>query len=117
MSILEQFPFWILLLDYFFGLIMWLFILAFILNLFFDSESKFRFIKTFFNLINMFVKLSNRIIPPFLPKPIMPIYLAWICFMLRFYILPMVNGFDSIGYLSFPFENLVIKYTNLYILF
>ena len=108
MIIFEQFPIWVLFIDYFLGLIMWFLIVGFFLNLLFMEETKVKIIKFYFNLINKLILVLNKIIPSFLPKPVISIYLAWIIFTSRFYILPIVNGFDAMGYLSFPFERLFI---------
>ena len=113
MIIFNQFPSWILFIDYFLGLIMWFLIMGFCLNLLFTEETKLKLIKFYFSVINKLVFLLNKIIPSFIPKPVVSIYLAWLIFTARFYILPIVNGFDAIGYLSFPFERLFI--TNSYI--
>ena len=114
---LEQFPFWILLLDYIFGIIMWVLIFGFILSLLFEEQSKIKIISFYFNFINAIIKYFIKVTPLFLPKPLISIYLAWLLFMTRFYLLPLVNGFDAIGYLSFPLENLIYKHSDLNFLF
>ena len=114
---LEPFPFWIFLLDYAFGIIMWFLIFGFILSLFFIEQTKIKLISYYFNFINSITKYFDKITPFFLPKQLISIYLAWLFFMTRFYLLPLFNGFDAIGYLSFPLENLIYKYSDLNYLF
>ena len=109
MIIFNQYPSWVLFIDYFLGFIMWLLIVGFCLNLLFTEETKVKVIKYYFSFINKLELLLNKIIPSFIPKPIVSIYLAWVIFTARFYILPVINGFDAIGYLSFPFERLFIE--------
>ena len=108
MIIFNQFPSWVLFIDYFLGFMMWFLIIGFCLNLFFTQETKAKAIKFYFNFIDKLILLLNKIIPSFIPKPLVTIYLPWLIFTARFYILPIVNGFDAIGYLSFPFERLFI---------
>ena len=113
----EQFPVWIFLLDYALGIIMWVLIFGFLLGLFFVDQTKIKLISFYFNFINMIIKYSEKFTPFFLPKPLISIYLAWLFFMSRFYLLPLFNGFDAIGYLSFPLENLIYKHSDLSFLF
>ena len=117
MKMFEQFSNWIFLLDYALGIIMWLLIFGFLLNLFFVDQTKIKLISFYFECINKTIKYSEKIIPFFLPKPLVSIYLAWLFFMTRFYLLPLFNGFDAIGYLSFPLENLIYKHSDLNFLF
>ena len=112
MKIYDNFPIWILLIDYLFGMIMWILIFGFLLNLLFYEETKIKIVKLYFTFINKLFFIANKIIPSYLPRPLMPLYLSWVVFMFRFYLLPIVNGIDAIGNLSFPFENLIIKYLN-----
>ncbi len=114
---LEQFPNWIFLLDYIFGIMMWLLLFGFLLNLFFIEQTKIKLIRFYFECIKKVIKYSEKITPLFLPKPLISIYLAWLLFMTRFYLLPLFNGFDAIGYLSFPLENLIYKHSDLSFIF
>jgi hypothetical protein len=34
-----------------------------------------------------------------------PLYVAWFIFMIRFYIMPVLLGYDVMGMLSFPLES------------
>ena len=108
---LFQFPSWLLIIDYIFGFIMWLLIIRFSLNILFTNDSNIKFIKQFFDLTNYIISVFKKIIPSFIPVPLISIYLAWLFFMVRFYFLPVFKGFDAIGYLSFPFERLMYKHT------
>ena len=110
-----QFPLWVLILDYILGFIMWLLIIRFILNILFTNDTNIKLIKKFFNLTNYIISNFQKIIPSFIPDPLIPIFLSWIFFMIRFYFMPIVKGFDAIGHLSFPFERFI--YNNTYEIF
>ena len=34
-----------------------------------------------------------------------PLYVAWFLFMIRFYVMPALLGYDVMGMLSFPLES------------
>ncbi len=108
---IEQFPLWVLIIDYFLGLIMWLMIIRFFISLFFSQNPEFKLIKPIYRITDFIIEMFQKIIPSFLPVPLISIYLSWIFFMIRFYILPIVNGIDAIGYMSFPFERLIYNFT------
>ncbi len=106
-----QFPLWVIILDYILGFIMWLLIIRFSLNILFTNESNINFIKFFYNLTDNVIKAFQKIIPSFIPTPLISLYLSWIFFMARFYFLPIVKGIDAIGHLSFPFERFIYNHT------
>ena len=103
-----EFPFWLFIIDYCLGFVMWLMILRFSLNLLFQDDTNVRLIKLFFLLTNKIIKFFSKLIPSILPNQLISIYLSWLLFMIRFYFLPLTKGFEAIGYLSFPFENFMI---------
>jgi hypothetical protein len=45
------------------------------------------------------------ITPAFLIPPLVPLYVAWFFFMVRFYLLPWLLGYSVMGMLSFPLES------------
>ena len=77
---LFQFPLWLLIIDYIFGFIMWLLIIRFSLNILFTNDSNIKFIKQFFDLTNYIISVFKKIIPSFIPVPLISIYLAWLFF-------------------------------------
>ena len=106
------FPIWLIAFDYILALLMLILILKFTLNIFINEGSSF-FIFRFFNkltkpLLNMSIKLT----PQFIVHPIIPLYLAWLIFMVRIYILPLLIGYSSIGKFAFIFEKDLINFVN-----
>ena len=104
----NSFPMWIIYLDYLVAIIIWSLLVNFFLSIFI-SNSKIRFVNFFFNLNSRFLTYSKKIIPSFMPEPLESLFMAWVLFLFRFYILPLFNGTNSVGYLAFPFENMIFN--------
>ena len=106
------FPIWLVAIDYLFGFLMALFIIKFILNILLPEESAFFILNLFKIITEPIINFSNKLIPYFIVKPIIPLYLAWLIFMIRIYILPLLLGYSSIGQFSFVFEKDIISSLN-----
>ena len=110
------FPIWLIATDYLFGFLMSIFIIKFVLNILLPEESTFFILNLFKKITEPIIKFSNKLIPYFIVKPIIPLYLAWFIFMIRIYILPLLIGHSSIGQFSFVFEKDIISLLNSIIL-
>ena len=106
------FPIWLVAIDYLFGFLMALFIIKFILNILLPEESAFVILSLLKKITEPIIKFSNKLIPYFIVKPIIPLYIAWLIFMIRIYILPLLLGYSSIGHFSFIFEKNIISTLN-----
>ena len=106
------FPIWLVAIDYLFGFLMSLFIIKFILNILLPEESAFFILSLLKKITEPIIKFSNKLIPYFIVKPIIPLYIAWLIFMIRIYILPLLLGYSSIGHFSFVFEKDIISTLN-----
>ena len=104
MTFLNEISILYILTDYFISFLMWLLIFRFLLNIFFSNETQIKLIKLLFDFTNKFINLFNKIIPSFLPYQLIPIYLAWILFMIRFYFLPLTLDYNAVGYFSLILE-------------
>jgi len=98
-------PIWILVLDYILGIIMWTLIGRSAMNIFQREDSNFFFMKAFVKLTNPIIKLFRFITPSFMIPLFVPLYVAWFFYMLRFYAMPYILGYDVMGMLSFPLES------------
>ena len=98
-------PIWILALDYILGIIMWTLIGRSAMNIFQREDSQFFFMKVFVNLTNPLIRLFRPITPEFIIKPLVPLYVAWFFYMIRFYLMPYILGYSVMGMLSFPLES------------
>jgi hypothetical protein len=101
----EAFPLWVLVLDYILGTIMWTLIGRFGMNLFLREDSSFFFMRFFVRVTDPLIKLFGPITPGFLIPPLIPLYVAWFFFLVRFYVMPWLLGYSVMGMLSFPLES------------
>ena len=100
----EIHPF-ILTIDYILGVIMWTLIGKVAMNLFQRENSEFFFMKVFVKVTNPLVRLFKPITPSFIIEPLIPLYVAWFFYMIRFYLMPYLLGYSVMGMLSFPLES------------
>ena len=101
---INNFPIWLIALDYFFASLMVILLVKFMLNLFFSEDSNFilyRFITKFSIPI---INVTNKIIPSFIVQPLIPAYIAWLILMIRIYLLPLFLGYSYMGKFAFVFE-------------
>ena len=114
---LNNYPLFIIIFDLIFGILFWIFIFKFFLHLFFSNETKIKLISNFFSITDGIYNKINKIIPKFLPYPLISIYLSWLIFIIRFYILPAFTGLENIGNYVFYFEKTISYYLNFNSLF
>lgn len=101
----ETIPLWAIIVDYVLGMIMWTLIGRFGMRIFLPEESTFFFNRFFIRATNPLLKLFGPITPGFLIPPLVPLYVAWFFFMVRFYLMPWLLGYSVMGMLSFPLES------------
>ena len=111
-----SFPIWLIIIDYILALIMAILILKFVLNLFINEESNFSFYKFFTKITSPILYATLRITPKFIVQPLIPLYVAWLFFMIRIYFLPLLLGYSYIGTFAFIFEKQIIEQMKLLIL-
>ena len=100
----EIHPF-ILGIDYILGVVMWTLIGRVAMNIFQRENSEFFFMKAFVKLTNPLIHLFKPITPSFIIDPLVPLYVAWFFYMIRFYLMPYLLGYSVMGMLSFPLES------------
>ena len=96
---------YILIIDYILGIIMWTLIGRSAMNIFKREYSEFFFMKVFVRYTNPIIGLFRFITPSFIIRPLVPLYVAWFFYMLRFYLMPYLLGYSVMGMLSFPLES------------
>lgn len=101
----EGFPIWVIITDYLLGVVMWTLIGRFAMGIFLSEDSSFFFMKFFVRSTNPVIKIFKPVTPSFLIPPLIPIYVAWFFFMVRFYVMPWLLGYSVMGMLSFPLES------------
>ena len=95
----------ILIIDYILGMIMWTLIGRVAMNIFQRENSEFFFMKIFVKLTNPLINFFRPITPSFIISPLVPLYVAWFFYMIRFYLMPYLLGYSVMGMLSFPLES------------
>ena len=98
------FPIWLLTFDYFLAFLMIILLIKFILNLFLSENSSFVLFRYITKLCNPVLNITKKVTPSFIVQPTIPLYIAWLIFMIRFYILPLCLGYSYIGKFAFTFE-------------
>ena len=106
---LAVFPIWVVAIDYTLGLVMWTLIARSAMNIFLPEDSPFFFMRFFVKSTNPIVRIFAPVTPGFLLDPIVPLYVAWFFFMIRFYLMPWLLGYAVMGMLSFPLEGEVAR--------
>lgn len=102
---LSIFPVWALIVDYAFGVIMWTLIGRAAMGIFLPEDSDFFFMRVFVRATNPILRLFRPVTPGFLIDPLVPLYVAWFFYMVRFYLMPWLLGYSVMGMLSFPLES------------
>ena len=105
----NNFPIWLIALDYFLACLMVILLINFILNLFLSEASNFILYRFITKLSNPIINITNKITPSFIVQPLIPIYIAWLIFMIRIYLLPLLLGYSYIGKFAFVFEKDLIS--------
>lgn len=101
----EAFPIWVIVFDYAMGMVMWTLIGRAGMSIFLPEDSTFFFNRIFIRLTEPILKAFAIATPGFLIRPLVPLYIAWFFFMIRFYLMPWLLGYDVMGMLSFPLES------------
>jgi uncharacterized protein YggT (Ycf19 family) len=98
-------PLWVIVVDYVLGLVMWTLIGRAAMNIFLPEDSDFFFMRFFVRATNPIIAVFRPIIPGFLIEPLVPLFVAWFFYMIRFYLMPWLLGYSVMGMLSFPLES------------
>ena len=107
---INNFPIWLVALDYFLACLMVILLINFLLNLFLSEASDFILYRFITKLTNPIISITNKITPSFIVQPLIPIYIAWLFFIIRIYFLPLFLGYSHIGKFAFAFEKDLITH-------
>ncbi len=102
---IEGFPLWVIVVDYVLGVIMWTLIGRFGMRMFLPETSNFFFMRFFVRSTDPLIRFFAPVTPSFLIPAMVPLYVAWFFFMIRFYLMPYLLGYSVMGMLSFPLES------------
>lgn len=102
---IQGIPLWAIVVDYILGMVMWTLIGRFAMGLFLPQDSQFFFMRFFVRATDPVIRLFAPITPGFLVRPMVPVFVAWFFFIVRFYLMPWLLGYSVMGMLSFPLES------------
>lgn len=105
----NPFPIWVIILDYVLGMIMWTLIGRTAMRIFLPENSRFFFMRFFVRSTDPLLRIFRPVTPEFLIQPLVPLYVAWFFFMVRFYLMPWMLGYSVMGMLSFPLEGEIAR--------
>lgn len=106
---LSIFPVWVVAIDYALGIVMWTLVGRAAMNLFLPTDSSFFFMRFFVRVTDPVIRLFRPVTPGFLLDILVPLYVAWFFFMIRFYLMPWLLGYSVMGMLSFPLEGEIAR--------
>ncbi len=106
---INNFPIWLVVIDYFLASLMVILLINFILNLFLSEASNFVLNRFITKLVYPIINFTNKITPSFIVQPLIPLYIGWLILMIRIYLLPLFLGYSYMGKFAFVFEKDLIS--------
>ena len=104
-----HYPLYLVALDYALGAVMWTLLARAVLDIFIPPQSAMVLARVFRQLTSPFLRLFAPLTPRFLAPVLVPVYIAWWFYLLRFFIIPFIL-FGEWGMLSFPLESAIGKW-------
>jgi hypothetical protein len=91
------------------GILMWTLSLQFVLCIFISEDSRPKFVQIIRGLNTPVLVLTNLIRPGFIIDRLAPLYAALILFVARYYLFPLIIGFDVESFTQMPLEKLLLS--------
>ena len=91
------------------GILMWTLSLQFVLGIFISEDSRLKFVQIIRGLNTAVLVLTNLIRPGFIIDRLAPLYAALILFIARYYLFPLIIGFDVESFTQMPLEKLLLS--------
>ena len=91
------------------GILMWTLSLQFVLGIFISEDSRLKFVQIIRGLNTPVLVLTNLIRPSFIIDRLAPLYAALILFIARYYLFPLIIGFDIESFTQMPLEKLLLS--------
>ena len=98
-----------ILIDIPFGILMWTLSLQFVLGIFISEDSRLKFVQIIHGVNTLVLVLTNLIRPGFIIDRLAPLYAALIVFIARYYLFPLIIGFDVESFTQMPLEKLLLS--------
>ena len=91
------------------GILMWTLSLQFVLGIFISEDSRLKFVQIIHGVNTLVLVLTNLIRPGFIIDRLAPLYAALILFIARYYLFPLIIGFDVESFTQMPLEKLLLS--------
>ena len=91
------------------GILMWTLSVQFSLGIFIRENSQLRFAQVIRGFNTPVLMLTNLIRPSFVIDRLAPLYAALILFIARYYLFPLIIGFDVESFTQMPLEKLLLS--------
>ena len=91
------------------GILMWTLSLQFVLGSFISEDSRLKFFQIIRGVNTPVLVLTNMIRPGFIIDRLAPLYAALILFIARYYLFPLIIGFDVESFTQMPLEKLLLS--------
>ena len=91
------------------GILMWTLSVQFSLGIFISENSQLRFAQVIRGFNTPVLMLTNLIRPSFVIDRLAPLYAALILFIARYYLFPLIIGFDVESFTQMPLEKLLLS--------
>ena len=91
------------------GILMWCAILRFLMSMVVKEDSKIVVMRILNGVVMPLVRGLGYVTPRWVIDRTAPLYLAFLLFILRFYVAPLAIGYDITGLGGLPLENLILS--------
>ncbi len=96
-----------ILIDLPFGVLMWTSVAHFLITLVMREDSAFIILRVLRSVNSPIHRAINLIKPDFIITRLAPLYCAMVLFIVRYYLLPLLVGFDVWNFYDMPLERLL----------
>ena len=91
------------------GIPMWTLSLQFVLGIFISEDSRLKLVQIIRGFNTPVLVLTSLIQPVFIIDRLAPLYAALILFITRYYLFPLIIGFDVESFTQMPLEKLLLS--------
>ena len=90
------------------GILMWSMLAQFVLGIFLRDDSRLALVRLIRGLNTPILVISGLIQPAFINDRLAPVYAALVLFIARYYLFPLIIGFDVESFSQMPLERLLL---------
>ena len=91
------------------GILMWSMLAQFVLDIFLRDDSRLALVRVVRGLNTPILFISGLTQPAFINDRLAPVYAALVLFIARYYLFPLIIGFDVESFSQMPLEKLLLS--------